>query len=701
MKYNKRKGFTLAEIMVLLATLTVLMAAFAPVFTRRYTATSLDDVWTFVPGDAQNDAYYDASNKKYTAQAFIGLTPVSKSDVNTMTKDDDSKSSYAKVVVAASKSVNAGGGRHVQNQFQFRYGNSAAGTLLGNLFAGNNNLLLGGKYDKLSVLTNPNGNTAYGYNAMSALTNGDYNTAVGVNALSSISSGKANVGVGNNAGATLNGNNNTILGTNAGSSLGVNSEGNTVIGSNAGQKVNGNRNTSIGDLSLFQAVGSGNTAVGSNSLNSLTSGHSNVAVGSHAMANLTSGSYNTAIGYNSCLSLTEGSYKTCIGVDSGSPKSAKNPYSNLFSGDTERVFIGTIPENNVKNDVPAAVLEVHNVKDSTNSNALPIQNTGNESVIVNGNLIVRGQTYLETIIYRYGYINRNLGHTRSANKGLVWYMSDVAGKNSRGKQIYGFMGYDGIRRDGHSYQTCRNCGRGRHDYSDIRNNCICTAVAGPGTLTTTFTGGSGNVGVSKSYDWTSQTNNYNGTVAGNCDANKKSCGWNCQSSYTDRSFGTTVNLERCPECGVKWNGTDRPLAHMKGVESCCPDLVSDIRLKNVGDSFTGGLAEIKKLNVYNYTFKNDPNKLPQVGVIAQDLKMVFPNAVTKGEDGYYKIRWDEMLYSAINAVKELNTKVINIAKRIESDRNRVANLKKDNAELNAQLDKLADEVTALETKKHK
>ena len=60
-----------------------------------------------------------------------------------------------------------------------------------------------------------------------------------------------------------------------------------------------------------------------------------------------------------------------------------------------------------------------------------------------------------------------------------------------------------------------------------------------------------------------------------------------------------------------------------------------------------------------------------------------------------------MLYSAINAVKELNTKVVNIAKRIESDRNRVASLKKDNAELNAQLDKLADEVTALETKKHK
>ena len=692
MKYNKRKGFTLAEVMVLLATLTVLMAAFAPVFTRRYTATSLDDVWTFVPGDAQNDAYYDASNKKYTAQAFIGLTPVSKSDVNTMTKDDDSKSSYAKVVVAASKSVNAGGGRHVQNQFQFRYGNSAAGTLLGNLFAGNNNLLLGGKYDKLSVLTNPNGNTAYGYNARSALTKGDYNTAVGVNALSSISSGKANVGVGNNAGATLNGNNNTILGTNAGSSLGVNSEGNTIIGSNAGQKVNGNRNTSIGDLSLFQAVGSGNTAVGSNALHDLTSGGQNVAVGSNSMSKLTTGSYNTAIGYNSCLSLTSGSYKTCIGANSGSPKNTtglKQPFNALFENDTERVFIGSIPvDTGVGTGSVASVLEVHNVKNGVNSKSAPMPNVGNESVIINGNLIVRGQSYLETAIFRPD----TLPYFDKANKGLVWFHTDTASPG-----IVAFMGYDGMLRDQRSYQTCRKCSRGRHAYNDIRTNCICTAVVNGG-LTTTYAGGS-NVPVSRSYDWTSQTNNYNGTKNGTCDADCDNC--NNKASYTDRSTGATVYLERRPHSSYEHNGTDLPLAHMKDVESCCPDLVSDIRLKNVGDRFTRGLAEIKKLNVYNYTFKNDPNKLPQVGVIAQDLKMVFPNAVTKGEDGYYKIRWDEMLYSAINAVKELNTKVINIAKRIESDRNRVANLKKDNAELNAQLDKLADEVTALETKKHK
>ena len=55
---------------------------------------------------------------------------------------------------------------------------------------------------------------------------------------------------------------------------------------------------------------------------------------------------------------------------------------------------------------------------------------------------------------------------------------------------------------------------------------------------------------------------------------------------------------------------------------------SDRRLKNVGEVFTGGLNKIKQLKVYNYTFKEDENKTPRVGVIAQDLQKVFPDAVT-------------------------------------------------------------------------
>ena len=91
---------------------------------------------------------------------------------------------------------------------------------------------------------------------------------------------------------------------------------------------------------------------------------------------------------------------------------------------------------------------------------------------------------------------------------------------------------------------------------------------------------------------------------------------------------------------------------------------SDEQLKNVGEEYTAGLAELKKLDFFHYTFKEDKEKTPHVGVIAQDLEKVFPDAVTKGEDGYLRIRWEDMFYAMINAVKELDNKIIEIVQNI-------------------------------------
>ena len=57
MRFNKLKAFTLAEVMILLLTLSILMAAFAPVFTRRADNYSAEEVWTFVPGDDNNECF--------------------------------------------------------------------------------------------------------------------------------------------------------------------------------------------------------------------------------------------------------------------------------------------------------------------------------------------------------------------------------------------------------------------------------------------------------------------------------------------------------------------------------------------------------------------------------------------------------------------------------------------------------------------
>ena len=45
---------------------------------------------------------------------------------------------------------------------------------------------------------------------------------------------------------------------------------------------------------------------------------------------------------------------------------------------------------------------------------------------------------------------------------------------------------------------------------------------------------------------------------------------------------------------------------------------SDRRLKNVGEKYTAGLEELKKLDFFHYTFKKDEKKTPRDGVMTQD-----------------------------------------------------------------------------------
>ncbi len=130
--------------------------------------------------------------------------------------------------------------------------------------------------------------------------------------------------------------------------------------------------------------------------------------------------------------------------------------------------------------------------------------------------------------------------------------------------------------------------------------------------------------------------------------------------------------------------------------SACPNIkTSDKRLKDIISENNDGLAHIEVLMPYNFTFKNDKDKKAQVGVIAQDLQKVYPSAVIKGKDGYLRIRWDEMFYSMINAIKTLDKKLVAIASSIsemESDliqiKSEQKNIKKQIAVLNSRAAKL-------------
>ncbi len=104
---------------------------------------------------------------------------------------------------------------------------------------------------------------------------------------------------------------------------------------------------------------------------------------------------------------------------------------------------------------------------------------------------------------------------------------------------------------------------------------------------------------------------------------------------------------------------------------------SDRRLKNVGEKFVAGLDALKKLDLYHYTYKNDETSTPHVGVMAQDLQKVFPNAVTKGEDGYLKIRMEDMFFALINAVKELDFRYAKMKNTIDEQQKTIDELKKE------------------------
>ena len=128
------------------------------------------------------------------------------------------------------------------------------------------------------------------------------------------------------------------------------------------------------------------------------------------------------------------------------------------------------------------------------------------------------------------------------------------------------------------------------------------------------------------------------------------------------------------EIGIYRKDTQKAADDYETIFSSYPKKKSDRRLKNVGEKYTAGLAELKKLDFFHYTFKKDEAKRPHVGVIAQDLEQVFPDSVTKGEDGYLRIRWDEMFYAVINAVKELDSRIITITENVKANFDKIAKL---------------------------
>lgn len=84
---------------------------------------------------------------------------------------------------------------------------------------------------------------------------------------------------------------------------------------------------------------------------------------------------------------------------------------------------------------------------------------------------------------------------------------------------------------------------------------------------------------------------------------------------------------------------------------------SDLRLKDNITPYGNALDTLKKLKVFNYTYKEntvaaDGGK-KHVGIAAQDLQFISPHSVGLHESGFFQIDPSELIYILIAAVQEL------------------------------------------------
>ena len=91
------------------------------------------------------------------------------------------------------------------------------------------------------------------------------------------------------------------------------------------------------------------------------------------------------------------------------------------------------------------------------------------------------------------------------------------------------------------------------------------------------------------------------------------------------------------------------------------DSTSDIRLKDVKGDYKRSLEELSKINpiVFNYKEKNHENyssNIQYIGVIAQEIQNIIPEAVKEDENGYLSVNNDPIIWTMLNSIKELKAK---------------------------------------------
>jgi hypothetical protein len=96
---------------------------------------------------------------------------------------------------------------------------------------------------------------------------------------------------------------------------------------------------------------------------------------------------------------------------------------------------------------------------------------------------------------------------------------------------------------------------------------------------------------------------------------------------------------------------------------------SDIGLKEHITPILNPLEKVLSLNGVEFLWKNEKKNIHgyegnDVGIIAQDVLNVIPQAVRKNDSGYYSVRYEKLIPLLIEAIKEQQKQINEIKQKL-------------------------------------
>jgi hypothetical protein len=475
-------------------------------------------------------------------------------------------------------------------------------------------------------------NTAVGASALSGSNTGNNNTAIGRNALTANTSGAQNVAVGTDANTTnTTGQDNITIGYFAGRGI-TTSSYNTAIGTlSVGSNSNpGNGNTGIGYYALNTVTGTGNTAVGRQAAEVMTSGSNNTAIGAFALDANTTASNNTAVGYQAGYTSTTGTMNVAVGMQA--------LYDNTTGAYNTAVGGG-----------------VANVSDS----ALGNNTTGSYNTAIGNSALQTNTTASQStaIGYQAGYTN-----STGANLVAIGYQAGYTSNASNNT----FVGYYAGQETTGTLNT----------FAGVNGVGYLVTSGAKNTIIGGFSGNQGSLDIRTS-------SNY--IVLSDGDGNPRAYVDNSSQFNVNVNSGTRytailLNNAVSTKAQMYWDNTNTNLyvvCASGGVYLANSGTSwtsnSDERLKENLVPIENGLSKVCSLRSVIGNFISDETKKPTPFLIAQDVQAVLPEAVTtstlKGDETnteYLGVAYTEVIPLLVAAIKEQQAIIESLKARLDA-----------------------------------